>query len=341
MSHNIKQIIVVKETRPGEKRVALTPTAANIIINKGYSVLIEEDAGIGAGFSNQQYLDAGAIITSIEGSDHFPDNSLIVRVKRGSAERELFESKRFGKNNIMMGFLDPMERNTDHIQVWQDAGLTTYSLDQMKLSSDDPKNVLAAMSRMAGRLGAKDGINRFQGDAKRLIVIGTGPAALSAAEYGKDNDLSVLVFGRRDIYRQQLLDQGIEYELLPYDQVASIQAEHIRPYLKNADVILTAARAVGEKAPVLIDEKSLAVLKAGAAIIDLSGEGGNVAGSQFNATVILANNISVTNVSAYPKLEPTAASEAYAGGLVNILLEFFADDVTENLIFQQSNLTKV
>ncbi|MFI4955530.1 MAG: hypothetical protein ACHP9Y_06410, partial [Gammaproteobacteria bacterium] len=73
------QILVVKETRENEKRVALTPPGVALLTQQGYRVLIEEDAGVQSGFSNSEYAAAGAEIF-ILGAPGIPANTFIVRV---------------------------------------------------------------------------------------------------------------------------------------------------------------------------------------------------------------------------------------------------------------------
>ncbi len=105
---HFNQILVVKETRENEKRVALTPPAVALLTQQGYRVLIEEDAGMQSGFPNSEYVAAGAEIFVL-GSSGIPANTFIVRVLRPSKERELIENKLFHKNTAMLGFLFPLE----------------------------------------------------------------------------------------------------------------------------------------------------------------------------------------------------------------------------------------
>jgi alanine dehydrogenase len=80
------QILVIKETRQHEKRVALTPQSVVLLVSKGYRVLVEENAGVNAGFKNADYIQAGAKIISFTKTG-FPANSFIVRVLWGIKRR--------------------------------------------------------------------------------------------------------------------------------------------------------------------------------------------------------------------------------------------------------------
>ena len=314
---NIKQILVVKETREGELRVALTPETILSLSSRQYQVLVETDAGLKAGFSDSDYIKAGAEIFSLT-SEGFPPDTLIVRVKRGDKASEHLENKLFHENTSMMGFLSPFEAD-DHVALWQASGITTFSVDLFKsLSIDDSKNMQSAMSRIAGRLAFQDGRGRYKGqDPVRLTVLGTGPAAFSAAYEARKYDVPVQVFGRQERYRADLQSAEIAYYVLPPQN----QAAFIRAYLSEQTIVITAARTPQKKAPLLLDEESLRVLPKGSVVVDLViSQGGNVVGTRRDQ-VIMANGVSIVNDSGYPKLEPKDASVIYAKCLVNLLAE--------------------
>lgn len=146
----MKQVIVVKETRDGEGRVALTPSAVASLVEKNYSIMIESEAGLKAGFSNEDYLKAGGKLFELKNT-YLPKNSLILRVKRPNKNRESLENKLIPVGSIMMGFLDPFDvSHENHISNWQSLGITTISLELLHLKANDPRNAQAAMSRFAG-----------------------------------------------------------------------------------------------------------------------------------------------------------------------------------------------
>jgi len=325
----VDQIIVVKETREGEGRVALTPTAVASLVAKKYRVMIESEAGILAGFKDEEYMQAGAHIFKLN-STGFPPNSILLRVKRPNKAREVLENKLLPVGTVMVGFLDPLDiRHENHIANWQALGITTISLELLHFTADDPKNAQAAMSRFAGRLALKDALQQYRGSLpKKVTVLGTGPAGLSAAYAAKNLQLPVQLFGRKEHYRKTIWAAGIVYYVLPVTN----QRAFIREHLSDQTIIIAAARSLGEKAPLLIDAASLAVLPEKAVIIDLStGEGGCVIGSKGDEVVIVERDISIINVSGYPKAEPRAASEQFAQCIVNLLLEVMATNGEINL----------
>lgn len=317
------QIIVVKETHENERRVALTPQVVYRLVNKGYRILVEKDAGLKAGFTNDEYIDSGAKIFST--SNGFPPNSFIVRVLRPSKERELMENNSFSENTAMLGFLFPFVAD-NHIDTWRNLGITTFSFDLFKsISIYDSKNAQAAMSRIAGRLAYHDAIKHYTGsDPIKLTVMGAGAAGISAAMEARKYGISVQVFSRNEYHRTELEKAGIKFFVLP---VADKQISFIQSFLTDQTIVITAARVSGKKAPLLMDEKSLSLLPSKSVVVDLAiGTGGNVTGSRYDQIVNALNGVSIINISGYPKMEPRPSSETYAQCVYSLLTEMMSSD---------------
>ena len=285
--------------------------------------MVESQAGAMAGFKDEEYVQAGARIFSLE-KDGLPARSIILRVKRPIKARELLENKLMSADMVMIGFLDPFDvEHENHIRTWQALGITTVSLELLHLSANDPKNAQAAMSRFAGRLALEDALKRYSGMLPRKVsIFGTGPAGLGAAYYAKGLSLSVQLFGRQERYREAIEKAGIAYLLLP----EAGQSTFIRSHLHDQTIILTAVRSIGNKSPLLIDATVLSAVPDNAIIADLAtGEGGNVIGSKEDEIVKVERGISIVNISGYPKTEPHAASEAFAECMLNLILEIAPD----------------
>ena len=178
------------------------------------------------------------------------------------------------------------------------------------------------MSRIAGRLAFQDALKHYHGTLPaKLTVIGTGPAAISAAHEALNNHIPVQVFGRQTQHRSELEVVGITYYVLPTENPIAFIQQH----LGEATLVITAARTPGKKAPLLIDAKSLSLLPSHAVIIDLAASnGGNVFGTQCEQTIKIANDIRIVSVSGYPKAEPKNASETYAQCVLSVLTEIMS-----------------
>lgn len=102
------------------------------------------------------------------------------------------------------------------------------------------------MSNIAGRLALKDALQHYHGTLPiKVTVLVTGPAGLSAAYAAKDKQLHVQLFGRQERYSKEADEAGIMYHVLPET---------------DQTIIIAAARAIGKRRPLLINEASLTVL---------------------------------------------------------------------------------
>ena len=140
--------------------------------------------------------------------------------------------------------------------------------------------------------------------------MGQEPLELARLKEAKKHKVPVQLLGRKESLRSELETEKIAYQVMPH---SINEVAFIRPYLAQATLIITAARAPGKKAPLLMDEKSLKCLPGKAVIVDLAASnGGDVSGTRSEHTVTVANNVLIRNVSGYPKLEPANSSEIYA-----------------------------
>jgi NAD/NADP transhydrogenase alpha subunit len=312
------KILITKETRANETRVGLIPTDVTHLVQSGHKVFIENHAGLRAGFSNQQYEHAGAVVMKLETttvSDYarlFNDINLIVRVKRPSPDRERIEFKSIQPGTIMIGALDPLERNSIHVQAYRQARIIPYSIDQLNTGPSDPLNILASMSKIAGRLALADAMGKFKSLPKKLVIIGYGVAGAAALQEGLRTRIHeiVVVTSRESV---AVMPTGARAVVLEHGTALSAQQNVIRNSVLNADIVIACARKPNQPAPLLLPSATLEAMRPGSVVVDMAlSEGGNVAGSEHDQTRMLGNGVLVTNVSGYPKAEPHEASRLWS-----------------------------
>lgn len=322
-------ILVTKETRAGELRVSLIPNDVQTLVNKGHKVFVEQDAGKGAGFSDQDYQQAGAVIRYITGDTleayqhYFKNIDVVVRAKRPERSREIFENKAMSSGTIMIGALDPLEKNSSHIDEYHHAGIIAYSTDQLNLSPDDPMNLLAAMSKIAGRLALLDAIKKFHSpiNIKKFVIIGFGTVGRAAFAEAMEHKLPTLVILSNPIVAKEIETHGGKTLLLDSHAELTQQQQQIKNALIDADLVITSARKANQPAPLLIPHDTLQQMQRGSVIVDLAlSEGGNVEGSEHDATHLLGNGIIVTNTSGYPKSHPAEASQLWSTASLHFIL---------------------
>lgn len=308
-------ILLVKETRAGEQRVALTPEDVGILVKKGHAVFVESTAGNGAGFTDALYQEQGAKIrvlkaeTPTEFQKLFQGIECIVRAKRPARAREILENTAIPDGIIMIGALDPFEQASPHIEEYQQKHLIIHSLDQLSLPTHDPMNLLSAMSKIAGKLALQDALNHRSFPAKTAALIGFGVIGHAALAEALRQSLQCTVCVTRSTQYQEVEALGCKAVLLD-KQASLVQTQQtVKNVVAMADIVITSARAANQRAPLLIPAATLNQMKTGSVIVDMAlSEGGNVEGSHHDATHSLGNGVIVTNVSGYPKQVPREAS---------------------------------
>ena len=267
-----------KEIKPQEYRVGITPNAAREAVAHGHTVMIETSAGTGAGFSDADYLAAGArIIATAE--EVFAASDMIVKVK----EPQAAERKRLRQGQVLFTYLhlapDP-EQTRDLLA----SGVTGIAYETVT-DGRGGLPLLAPMSEVAGRLAPQVGAWSLQkanggrgvllggvpGVAPgKVVVIGGGVVGTHAARVaaGMGADVTVL---DRSLPRLRYLDDVFGRDFRAVYSDAGTTAELIR----DADMVIGAVLIPGAAAPKLISRAQLATMKPGAVLVDVAiGQGG-------------------------------------------------------------------
>jgi alanine dehydrogenase len=262
-----------KEIKPQEFRVGITPNAAREAVNAGHTVLMETNAGIGAGFSDADYVAAGAkIVPTAE--EVFASSEMIVKVK----EPQAVERKRLREGQVLFTYLH-LAPDPDQTKDLLDSGVTAIAYETV---TDDRGGLplLAPMSEVAGRLAPQVGAWTLQkanggrgvllggvpGVAPgRVVVIGGGVVGTHAAKVaaGMGADVTVL---DRSLPRLRYLDDVFGRDFKAVYSNAGNTAELIR----DADMVIGAVLIPGAAAPKLISRAQLATMKPGAVLVDVA-----------------------------------------------------------------------
>jgi alanine dehydrogenase len=262
-----------KEIKPQEFRVGITPNAAREAVNHGHTVMVETKAGIGAGFTDADYVTAGAkIVPTAE--EVFAASDMIVKVK----EPQAVERKRLREGQVLFTYLhlapDP-EQTHDLLN----SGVTAIAYETV---TDDRGGLplLAPMSEVAGRLAPQVGAWTLQkanggrgvllggvpGVAPgKVVVIGGGVVGTHAAKIaaGMGADVTVL---DRSLPRLRYLDDvfGRDFKSIYSD------AGNTADLIRDADMVIGAVLIPGAAAPKLISRAQLSTMKPGAVLVDVA-----------------------------------------------------------------------
>lgn len=263
----------VREIKRHEYRIGLTPQCVQAYIGRGHTVLVEKDAGLGAGFTNEEYLEAGAQL--IDGAaEVFKTADMIVKVK----EPQPVEIEMLRKDQILYTYL---HLAADEAQT---RGLMKKGVKAIAYETIEPQKgllpCLKPMSEIAGRLSAQEGAKYLEkpfggrgvllggvpGVARgKVAILGGGVVGTNAAQIAMGMGAEVTIL---DINAGRLeeLDQLYHGQL---STLYSTQA-NIDKVLEESDLIIGAVLIPGAKAPRLIRREDLSKMKTGALLVDVA-----------------------------------------------------------------------
>ena len=343
------KVAVVKETAPGEHRVALVPEAVGRRKGAGIEVLVESGAGDGAWFADSAYAGAGATIATRE--ELLASADLIVTVTRPG--EEVAAGLRSGQ--AVLGMLNP---RADPRQVAGLAarGVTVISLDGLPrtLPKAQAMDALTSQANVAGYkavLVAAAAFGRFfpllitaAGTARpaKVLILGTGVAGLQAIGTARRLGAVVSAYDVRPQTKTEVESLGGTFieltsvgsaageggyaRALTEEEQQAQQAELIG-HIARHDVVITTAQVPGRRPPVLLTADAVKAMSAGAVVVDMAAGplGGNVAGSAPDETIVTENGVSVIGAGNLAATVPTAASNAFARNVSSLLQHLVAD----------------
>ena len=267
---------VPKEIKINESRVSLVPSGAEELVSSGHTVLVEKDAGLGSGFSDDMYRKSGAeIINSVP--NIFERSDLIVKVKE--PQKEEYSLIREGQM-IFTYFHFAADETLLEAMIKSKAVSIAYETVQ----SDGKLPLLIPMSEVAGRLAVINGskcLESNMGGKGKLIsgVPGVEPANVLILGGGiVGSNAAKLAAGLgANVYILDINMDNLRYldDIMP-DNVHTIHSnKHVlKDLLPKIDLLIGAVLVVGAKAPKLIDRKFLSIMKPGSVVVDVSVDQG-------------------------------------------------------------------
>ncbi len=332
--------IGIPKELPPEQRVASTPEIITKMVQKGRQVLLESDAGEKAFIPNQAYEKAGARL--VTRAVLYEESDLILKVTRPDwQEIELLPEKTI--------LIAPYSlRHLDELQKLQHKKITVFSLNQLpRLARTQSMDILSSMSSIAGYksimlaahyLGKLFPMMTTAAgtiQAVKVLVLGAGVAGLQAIATARRLGALVLAFDTRPLAEEQVKSLGADFVSLASSTEETQDAggyakeqatafyqkeqEILRPYLSDADVVVTTALIPGKAAPLLISADMVREMKPGSVLIDLAiEEGGNCELSE-PGKISLQHGVRLIGLLNLPSLLPVHASQLYARNLFNFI----------------------
>jgi NAD(P) transhydrogenase subunit alpha len=343
------KVAVVKETAPGERRVALVPEAVAKLRTAGFEVLVETGAGDGAWLSDDAFTEAGADIVARDEIAAAADVILMV----GRPDEQAITGLRPGQ--AVLGMLAPLG---DHAFAGRlaEAGVLAVSLDLIPrtLPRAQSMDALSSQANIAGYKAAVLAASEFgrffpllitaAGTARpaKVLILGTGVAGLQAIGTARRLGAVVSAYDVRPETRTEVESLGASFIELTSVGPASgeggyaralteeerqAQQDELAGHIGKQDVIITTAQVPGRRPPLLVTADALKGMTAGSVVIDMgaSALGGNVEGSQPDETVVTENGVTVIGAGHLPSSMPAAASAMYARN-ISALLSYLVKD---------------
>jgi NAD(P) transhydrogenase subunit alpha len=330
------RIGVVRETTPGERRVALVPETVGRLAKSGNEIVVERGAGEASSFPDRMYTDAGATI-----GDAW-DAELVVKVARPTDE----EVARLRQGALLIAFLQPL---TNHALVRELARrrVTALSMDAIpRITRAQPMDALSSQATVAGYkavLLAAVALPKFfpmlttaAGTIApaKAFVIGAGVAGLQAIATARRLGAVVEAFDTRPVVKEQVQSLGAKFLEVDlgetgegaggYAKELSEEAhrkevELLAKAVKENDIIITTAAIPGRPAPKLITADMVRSMKPGSVIVDLAAEtGGNTELTQAGK-VIDVDGVRIDGTTNIPSTMPYHASQMYSRNIQSLL----------------------
>jgi H+-translocating NAD(P) transhydrogenase subunit alpha len=333
------KIALVKESRPGETRVGLTPDAVKALVGDGWDVDVERDAGLRAHYTNDSYEAVGA---------HIVDNAVgdvTVRVNAPSVE----EANRLKEGSLHLSFLSPL-LSLDVVKALNERRITVLSFDLLpRISRAQYMDALSSQSTVSGYRAALAGatyLDRFfpllttaAGTIRpaKVLVMGVGVAGLQAIATAKRLGAKVRAYDVRSAAKEEAESAGAVFVQLGVtadaaggyareltdDERAELQAALLNE-VAGSDVIITTAAVPGRKAPILVTTAMVEAMSEGSLIIDMAADGGGNVELTKVGEVVEHHGVRIVGLSNPPAEMGTHASFMYANNVLKLLALFGA-----------------
>ena len=352
------QIGVLKETHPGENRVAVIPDTVKKLVKLGAEMTVEAGLGQGSGFADGEYADAGATVASGR-NDILSQSDIILRIRKPEAG----EVGQLKQGCIHISYLDPFNEG-ELVDTLAQHGISAISMEMIPRTTLSQKmDALSSQANLAGYVAVMMAANSLDrllpmmmtpaGTIKpaRVFVIGAGVAGLQAIATAKRLGAKVTAFDTRPVVAEQVRSVGakfLEIDLGETGETKDGYARELTPEqiekqrlgqkaaIADSDIVITTAQVFGRKAPVLVTTDMVEAMQPGSVIVDMAAEtGGNVEGSVAGQEVTV-NGVTIIGQGNWPNFVSRDASQMYSSNLLNMVSEYW-DKENKSFVLDREN----
>jgi NAD(P) transhydrogenase subunit alpha len=336
----------VRETFPQERRVALAPRQCEALRKAGLEVIIEQSAGVEAGFPDESYVARGARVGSRE--EVFREADILAQVRCLGANPEAGRSDLplLRRGQVLVGFGEPLTALRECSDL-ATAGVSLLALELVpRITRAQSMDALSSMATISGYravlLGASQLPKMFPllmtaagtVTPAKVFILGAGVAGLQAIATARRLGAVVFAYDVRPAVKEQVESVGAKFVMLDVDAQASEdkggyakamdesfyrrQRELLTETLREQDVVITTAAVPGRKSPILITAEMVAAMPPGSVIVDIAAErGGNCELTRPGETVV-HNGVTILGPLNLPSLVPFHASQMLSSNIAAV-----------------------
>ncbi len=356
------KIAIPKECYPGEKRVASTPNVVRHLIELGFKVTLETQAGIHASFTDEDYQLAGAGIAQ-DSETLLADAQIILKVRAPIKD----EIALMSAGSTLISFIWPAQ-NPELLQRLAAKKINVLAIDSMpRISRTQKMDALSSMANIAGYRAVIEATNAFgrffsgqitaagRIQPAKILVIGAGVAGLSAIGTAKSLGAIVRAFDTRLEVKEQIHSLDADFLELDFAEntdgtggyAKTMSKEFIAAEMalfaeqaKEVDIIITTALIPGKPAPELITEAMVKSMKQGSVIVDLAAEqGGNCALTTPHETTE-KYGVKIIGYCDLPSRLSAQSSQSYASNIHHLLTELCPEQQGEIVLNMEDKVIR-
>ena len=351
---------VIKETLPGENRVALVPTGVTQLGRHGSTVVIEAGAGLNAGFTDAAYESAGAKILP-DRHAVFNEAGLLCQVRTLGANPEHglvdLDDLRSNKGMTVIGMSEPMTLQ-EPIDQLAGTGATVFALELIpRITRAQSMDVLSSQATVAGYKAVLLAANELPKmlpmmmtaagtiAAAHVLVIGAGVAGLQAIATSRRLGAIVHAYDIRPAVKEQveslggkfveleIESQGAEdkggYAKAMDEEFYRKQQELLAKTVAESDIVITTAAVPGKRSPVLVTSAMVEGMATGSVVVDLAAErGGNCELTRADEKVV-AGGVQIFGPTNLPATAPFHASQMFSKNVTTLVEHLYKEGAPE------------
>lgn len=345
---------VVKETYPGEARVALVPVGVQQLTRAGLEVIVEPGAGTAAGYDDAAYTEKGATLAA-DRADVWQRADVILQVRSLGANpvEGKADLARTRPGQVVIGVCEPLTEH-DAVDAVAATGATLFSMEMMpRITRAQSMDILSSMATIAGYKAVLLGADALPKlfpmmmtaagtlAAARVFVVGAGVAGLQAIASARRLGAVVHAYDVRPVVREQVESLGgkfVELELATDtaedaggyakelgEDFYTKQREMMLSVVAESDVVITTAAIPGKKAPILVTREMVEGMRRGSVVVDLAAERGGNCELTVPGERVEHNGVVILGPLNIPSDVPYHASQMYSKNITTFLLHLVKD----------------